>query len=429
MLQEICRECSVSDLENCTIGEMVLLRRAAERRGIKFVGMDQGSPSLPINRIGVKAEQEALEKGFGNTYPAAEGIEPLKKAASRFVKAFLDIDVSPRSCLPTTGSAAGSFVSFAACTQRIPGKDKVLFIDPGFPIQKSQLKILGTGWKSFDIYNYRGAAALEPKLREMLAEGDVAAIVYSNPNNPAWICLNEEELEVVGRLATEYDAVVTEDLAYFGMDNRKDLSHPFEAPFVPTVARYTDNWILMMTSSKIFSYAGQRIGFIAISDKLYEKQYPALAQRYNDSGVFGVTLIASIAYMVTSGCTTSTQYGYARMLEASCEGEIKFLEDTRAYPERARAMKDIFLSHGFHLVYDSDPGAPIGDGFFFSIGYGSLPGGELLREMYCYGMSSINMRSTGSLRDGVRVCVSPVTEEMLPLLEERAAMFEKDHEI
>ncbi|MBR3519116.1 MAG: hypothetical protein IKN77_03220, partial [Paludibacteraceae bacterium] len=38
-------------------------------------------------------------------------------------------------CIPTTGSVAASFGAFIAVTQRIPGKDKVLFIDPGFPIQ------------------------------------------------------------------------------------------------------------------------------------------------------------------------------------------------------------------------------------------------------------------------------------------------------
>ena len=62
----------------------------------------------------------------------------------------------------------------------------------------------------FDIYEYRGAA-LREKLEEMLSEGDVAAIIYSNPNNPAWICLEEEELAIIGSLATKYDVVVLEE--------------------------------------------------------------------------------------------------------------------------------------------------------------------------------------------------------------------------
>ena len=39
------------------------------------------------------------------------------------------------------------------------------------------------------------------------------------------------------------------------------------------------------------------------------------------------------------------------------------------YGERARRLKEIFLRHGFHLVYDNDLGDPVADGFYFTIGY------------------------------------------------------------
>jgi aspartate/methionine/tyrosine aminotransferase len=379
-----------------------------------------------VNSLGVEAEKAALDRGVGSQYPAAAGVPDLKNEASRFVKAFMDIDVSPRSCVPTVGSVAGSFGSFIATTQRIPGKNKVLFIDPGFPIQKSQLRIIGADWKAFDIYAHRGQA-LRDKLEEMLSEGDIAAIIYSNPNNPAWICLEEEELKIIGELATKHDVIVMEDLAYFCMDYRSDLGHPFQPPYPPTVARYTDNYILMLSASKIFSYAGQRMAMLCISDALFEKRYPALAQRYNDSGVFGETLIASILYMITSGATASTQYAYAEMLRLSTEGQLNFVEDTREYAVRAEKMKKIFTENGFHIVYDSDVTQPVGDGFFFTIGYGDMEGGELLRELLYYGVSSISLSTTGSGQKGVRACTSRMKNELYPVLEERMKLFHQDH--
>ena len=417
----------IADLSKATIGEVLLVAQYLEKQtGIPFIRMDQGSPGLPVNKFGVEAEKAALDRGVGSQYPAAAGVPELKNEASRFVKAFMDIDVSPRSCVPTVGSVAGSFGSFIATTQRIPGKNKVLFIDPGFPIQKSQLRIIGAEWKAFDIYAYRGQA-LREKLEEMLAEGDVAAIIYSNPNNPAWICLEEEELKIIGELATKYDVVVMEDLAYFCMDYRSDLGYPFQPPYPPTVARYTDNYILMLSASKIFSYAGQRMAMICISDALFERQYPALAQRYNDSGVFGETLIASILYMITSGATASTQYAYAEMLRLSTEGKLNFVEDTREYAVRAEKMKKIFTDNGFHIVYDKDVTQTVGDGFFFTIGYGEMEGGELLRELLYYGVSSISLSTTGSGQEGVRACTSRMTEELYPVLEERMKLFNEDH--
>lgn len=427
LVKEACEARRVAHLEKATIGEVLLVAQYLEEKtGIPFIRMDQGSPGLPANHYGVEAEKAALDRGVGSQYPAAAGVKELKEAAAEFVKAFINVDIDARGCVPTTGSVAGSFGSFIACTQRIPGKDKVLFIDPGFPIQKSQLRILGVKWKEFDIYPYRGEA-LRAKLEEELRDGDVAAIVYSNPNNPAWICLEESELKIIGELATRYDAVVMEDLAYFCMDYRRDLGHPYEPPYVPTVARYTDNYILLLSSSKIFSYAGQRMALVCISNDLFDRYYPALAERYHDAGIFGSTFIAAILYMITSGCTASTQYGYAEMLRLSCEGKINFVEDTREYERRANKMKKIFCDNGFHVVYDHDVTRRVGDGFFFTLGYPGMTGEQLLVELMYYGVSSISLSTTGSRQQGVRACTSRMRDELYPVLEERMKQFKADH--
>lgn len=427
LVAQAVEELKIADLSRATIGEVLLVAQYLENKtGIPFIRMDQGSPGLPVNQFGVEAEKEALDRGVGSQYPAAAGVPELKNEASRFVKAFLNVDVTPRSCIPTVGSVQGSYGSFIACLQRNPQKNKILFIDPGFPIQKTQLRIIGAQWKEFDIYSYRGEA-LRGKLEEMLMDGDVAAIVYSNPNNPAWTCLEEQELRIIGELATKYDTIVLEDLAYFCMDFRRDLGHPFEPPYPQTVAHYTDNYILMLSASKIFSYAGQRIAITCVSDKLFERHFPALAQRYNDSGIFGQTFIASILYMITSGCTASTQYAYAEMLRLSTEGKINFVEDTREYARRAEKMKKIFTDNGFHIVYDHDVTEPVGDGFFFTVGYGNMSGGELLKELLYYGVSSISLSTTGSDQNGVRACTSRMKDELYEVMQHRMEQFKLDH--
>ena len=427
LVESVVKELHVADLANATIGDVLLVAsRLEELTGIPFIRMDQGSPGLPANKIGIEAEKAALDRGVGSQYPAAAGVPELKYEASRFVKAFIDIDISPRACIPTTGSVAASFGSFVACTQCQPGKDKVLFIDPGFPIQKSQLRIIGARWEQFDIYHFRGEA-LRAKLESYLSKGDIAAIVYSNPNNPAWICLEDSELAIIGELATRYDVIVLEDMAYFSMDFRRDLGKPFQPPYPPTVAKYTDNYILMLSSSKIFSYAGQRMAVACVSDKLFDRQFPALAERYCDAGVFGQTFIASILYMITSGCTASTQYAYAEMMKASTEGLLDFSADMKEYARRAEKMKKIFTENGFHIVYDYDVTQSVGDGFFFTIGYGNMNSGELLRELLYYGVSSISLGTTGSEQNGIRACTSRMRDELYPVMEERMKAFHADH--
>ena len=388
--------------------------------------MDQGVPGLEPCRIGTEAEKQALDTWIPAIYPAAEGIPELKTEASRFVKAFLDVDISAAACVPVTGSVAGSFGSFIACTQCDPGKNTVLFIDPGFPIQKSQLKVLGIPHVQFDVHDFRGEK-LRAKLESYLEKGNIAGIIYSNPNNPAWISLTESELQVLGELATRYGAVVLEDLAYFGMDFRSDFGRPFEPPYIPTAARYTDNYILMLSSSKIFSYAGQRAAMLCISDSLFGRRFPALAERYAGAGIFGPTLIGSILYMITSGITHSTQFGYAAMLRAATEGRFDFVKETSEYARRSRRMKDLFEKHGFHVVYDKDIDRAISDGFFFTIGYGGMPCGELMRELLYYGISSISLSTTGSEQQGIRACCSRMSEDLYGVLDDRLRAFRLDH--
>src|SRR5659263_551431 len=109
--------------------------------------------------------------------------------------------------------------------------------------------MLGHDYYSFDIFEHRGEK-LKSKLESYLKLGKISSILYSNPNNPTWMCLNEEELSIIGELSKKYDVIVIEDLAYFGMDFRKDYSVPGVAPFQPTIGKYTNDYIILISSSK-----------------------------------------------------------------------------------------------------------------------------------------------------------------------------------
>lgn len=223
MVADCAAELDIRDLSNATIAEVLSVATTLEARtGIPFIRMDQGIPGLPAARIGVEAEKRALDEGVANKYPPTAGLPALKEAASRFVKAYLDVDVSPRSCIPGVGSASISFAAFAITTQLDPRKDTVLFIDPGFPVQKAQLDILGIRHESFDVQTCRGEA-LKRRMEECFSTGRIASVIYSNPDNPAWISLTEDELRIIGGLASRYGAIVLEDLAYFCMDSREDF--------------------------------------------------------------------------------------------------------------------------------------------------------------------------------------------------------------
>lgn len=155
-LDAVLKQMGISDIANATIRQSGEIARTLEReRNVEFLHLEMGIPGLPPARIGVEAECAALQAGIASIYPNMMGTPELKTQASRFLKAFLDIDVAPKGCIPTVGSMQGSFSSFILCSHLDPAKDTVLFIDPGFPVQRNQVRILGIRSESFDIYEYR----------------------------------------------------------------------------------------------------------------------------------------------------------------------------------------------------------------------------------------------------------------------------------
>ena len=393
--------------------------------GKKFIRMEMGIPGLPAVQIGIDAQKAALDRGVAAIYPDIDGIPELKNEMARFCKNFLDIDVKPSSCIPTVGSMQAGMAIFMTVRHLHKEKDTTLFIDPGFPVQKLQHRIIGAKFETFDVYEYRGDK-LRAKLESYLSKGNIHSIVYSNPNNPSWVCLTDNELRIIAEVAAKYDAVVVEDLAYFGMDFRHDISTPGVPPFQPTVAKYYDKYILMVSSSKAFSYAGERLAVMVISDALFSGNYPDLVPNFGSESL-GHAIVYGTVYALTSGTSHSAQHAMAAILKACNDGEYNLVQGMVAYRDKAHEMKRLFTENGFAIVYDKDEDQPLSDGFYFTIGYPGFTGEELLEELLYYGISAISLSTCGSRRQGLRACVSLVHPSQFPELEARLKVFRENH--
>lgn len=171
------------DFGKATIREVVAISTQLEQETkTEFIHMEMGVPGLKAAQVGVDAEIKALQDGVASIYPNINGTSDVKAEASRFIKAFIDIDIAPEGCVPVTGSMQGTYASFLVCGQCTPEKDTILFIDPGFPVQKQQITVMGYRYESFDVYEYRGEK-LRDILEQYLSKGNIAAMIYSNPNN------------------------------------------------------------------------------------------------------------------------------------------------------------------------------------------------------------------------------------------------------
>lgn len=422
------KESGIENIGRASIRELLkVVNQIETETGIRYIRMEMGVPGLPPAKIGVEAEIQAHRRGVAAIYPNIEGIPELKEEMSRFCKLFLNINIPPSNCIPTVGSMMGGFAAFMTLGRMYAERSATLFIDPGFPVQKQQHRVLGIPFESFDVYNFRGEK-LRAKLESYLSSGKFVSLLYSNPNNPSWICFTEEELKTIAEVSSKYHVTVIEDLAYFGMDFRKDYSHPGQPPYQPSAAHYTDNYILLISSSKAFSYAGQRIGMMIISEKLFNTSSKDL-KRYYTSDHFGHALIFGTLYAISSGTAHTPQFGLAEILKALNDGVYRYRDEVLDYAEKAAIMKKMFTDNGFYIVYDKDLEEPIADGFYFTFAYPGFTGDKLVEELLYYGISAISLSITGSERhDGVRACVSLVNRTQFPELQARLEQFRKDHQ-
>ena len=417
------------ELGNASIRQLVGVVKDIERAtGEEFIHMELGEPGLPAEAVGIAAEHKALKEGCGSHYPLITGIPEVKHWGSEFVRAFIGLDIPPDCIVPTVGSMQAACALNLTISQFDKERDTVLFIDPCFPVQKQQCAVIGVRVEAFDVADFRGEAFGE-ELERHFQTGRIAAVLFSNPNNPSWMCLTEHELEILGRLATRYNVMVIEDLAYLNMDFREQRGTPYEPPFQPSVGRYTNNCVHMISCSKMFSYAGQRAAIVAMNPYLAHRPYPALAERYHNDGEFLRNFVYIVLYSLSSGVTHSVQYAMAAMFKAACQGTLRFVENTREYARRARRIKEIMEKNGFRIVYDKDAdGQPVGDGFFFTFGYRDWTGEQLLNKLIYYGVSAITLNNTGAQREGMRGCASAIREDQYEELDRRLALFNKEYE-
>ncbi|RZD38848.1 MAG: aminotransferase [Methanobacteriota archaeon] len=422
ILEEIFDETGF-DQNNLSIRETNRLATIISKKSnIEFIRMEMGIPNIPPSNIAKEAEKEAIDKGMQGFYPPFDGIPELKFAGSEFVKAFLDINVGPENVIPTCGSLQGGYISQALAGNMYPGKDTILYLDPTFPVTRYQAKFLGLNSKGIELYDNRGDELIKA-INEKVENGNIGGILWSSPNNPSWSCLTESELEGIADICDNNNILAIEDLAYLGMDFRKDYSQPHQKPYIPTIGKFGTKWVTLISASKAFSLPGPRCGLAIISPKLDKMEFQGL-EDFCGRKRFGHAFSLGGLYVTTSGVSHTAQFALAKILKASTDGEFNFVKITSEYGERAKHVRKLFLKYGFKQVYKKDMDETVGDGFYLTMSYPNFDGNNLMLELMRYGISTITLKSTGSNRhEGLRICISFVDLKDMPLLEEKLKRF------
>lgn len=215
-------------------------------------------------------EVKHMNLGYGNF----EGTPRTRKAIANLYESVKAEDV----VLVHGGTGANNTVVMTL----IEPTDNVISIMPNYQQFHSIPRSLGVDVRQIDL---KAEAGYKLNLDEVRAAVDenTKAILFTNPNNPTGSLLNIEEMQEIVNIAKSVDAWVVCDEMYRGLGEE----------YMPSFADLYEKAIVTCSSSKIYSMAGTRVGWIICKDS--EMRWNLFNRRSYDSicgGVFDEWIFA-----------------------------------------------------------------------------------------------------------------------------------------
>lgn len=179
------------------------------------------------------------------------------------------------------GTGANSTVCYAL----IEPQDNVISIMPNYQQFFSIPRSIGAEVREIDLKPEAGYRLDIREIRQA-ADQNTKAIMFTNPNNPTGSLLTLEEMQEIVEIAHSVDAWVICDEMYRGL----------EEEYMPSFADLYEKAIVTASSSKIYSMAGTRVGWIVCHDpntrsKLFNwRSFDSICGGVFDEWIFAIAL-------------------------------------------------------------------------------------------------------------------------------------------
>ena len=136
-----------------------------------------------------------------------------------------------------------------------------------------------------------------------------------------------------------------------------------------------------------------------------------------------------LARVATSARVNGEAVDLRHVVDEDCELEILTFDNEEGKGAFWHTTSHIMAQAIKRLYPDTKLaiGPSIADGFYFTIAYPGMTGGELMEELIYYGVSAISLSTTGSNQEGLRACTSFIKPHQYALLEERLKLFKENH--
>lgn len=243
-------------------------KRAAEVGADKVYDFSLGNPNVPAPD-GVKEAAERLLAMPDNTvlhgYTSAQGDAEVRKAVADNINARFGAGVSPDFIYMTCGAAASLTITLNALYE---DGDEFILLAPFFPEYSVFVKAAG-GTPVVVPFDEKTFAPDLSALEKAVTPRTKGVIVNS-PNNPSGTVYTRKTLDGIVSLLESKSAEYGRKIVLIADEPYRELVYDdIEVPYLPNL--YPDT-VVCYSYSKSLSLPGERIGYIAISPRMTEKE-------------------------------------------------------------------------------------------------------------------------------------------------------------
>ena len=243
-------------------------KRAAEVGADKVYDFSLGNPNVPAPD-GVKEAAERLLAMPDNTvlhgYTSAQGDAEVRKAVADNINARFGAGVSPDFIYMTCGAAASLTITLNALYE---DGDEFILLAPFFPEYSVFVKAAG-GTPVVVPFDEKTFAPDLSALEKAVTPRTKGVIVNS-PNNPSGTVYTRKTLDGIVSLLERKSAEYGRKIVLIADEPYRELVYDdIEVPYLPNL--YPDT-VVCYSYSKSLSLPGERIGYIALSPRMTEKE-------------------------------------------------------------------------------------------------------------------------------------------------------------
>ncbi|HOE12562.1 MAG TPA: aminotransferase class I/II-fold pyridoxal phosphate-dependent enzyme [bacterium] len=221
----------------------------AETPGVISLGV--GEPDFVTPWHICEAGIHALETGW-TSYTANQGMTPLRKAISKFMRQQFGVEYNPQSEILVT--VGGSEAIDLACRAVLEPGDEAIVLQPSFVSYAPMVTM--AGGVPVPVYCYAANRFLPTQSAiESAVTPRTKMLMINFPNNPTGVALDRSTFDKIVNVVLEYDLLLVSDEVYV------PLSYDEEPLSFCTASEIRDRLILLHGFSKAWAMTGWRLGF------------------------------------------------------------------------------------------------------------------------------------------------------------------------